>query len=68
MNQAETVNAFLNIKDRLDAVGLTVLTDINGDAFFINDASKAKGQLRFETIGDLDNFTRGYELGYESSL
>lgn len=66
MKEAQIINSYFNLKNRLAAIGLTVMIDY--DIFIINDAPKAKGQLRFENIDDLDKFTRGYELGYGSGL
>ena len=67
MNEAKLIEDYEQLKQRANAVGLTIKTDFN-DQFSIADAPGSNGLVCFKSLNDLNNFIYGYELGYKSGL
>ncbi len=63
--EAETIEKYKELYERSAGFGLALKT--NGNAFEFN-ASKADGLIIFKKLSDVENFVRGYELGYKSGL
>ena len=65
MRDSEVVANYMELSKRLETCGVVLL--IRNDAFQMN-VKKANGIVSFENLEDLEKFTRGYELGYQSGL
>ena len=63
--EAETIEKYKELYERSAGFGLVLKTD--GEAFTFN-VPKADGLIILKKLSDVENFVRGYELGYKSGL
>jgi hypothetical protein len=62
MTEVEMIAKYERTKERASLVGLTIKHDTL-EQFTIADVPKANGLICLETLGELEKFIYGYELG-----
>lgn len=66
MNEVQIINKYLLLKKRIDALGLYLRCDPDGNFVFLN--VKCGVNVVLSNLSEVEIFVRGYELGTGDAL